>query len=288
MLFLIFALSVLWNFNRLYNMELAKWENQVLSNRPEHCHNPKQLTTLLVAFNYVKSMFAQPVDECEEYFIKVTTDPLWELDPGRVVMETVVRTFISPLISIAELFSKAFLKFFRHIPLTYYPILAISCLVCLIFLFYIVAIRHGYALRIPFFLKFEPNSHHHTLPTVNMHHAHLEKKVDEISEQLSLLKISSSGDADSDRARVQLSCKKEYFSKAAYLPPPETDESDYQDYDFKDSYDKDNDEFLSKMLMPARRHVRIRSNSFPSLLMKKKKKKNRKKGWKKSNFLSKL
>ena len=89
MFFLCFALSIPWEWGRLYKMELAKKTAKSMTDIPEQCF-PKKLTMFKSLKLWFEDTFTFRDDECVKYHEAILVDPLLEVSPSQVCTSALI------------------------------------------------------------------------------------------------------------------------------------------------------------------------------------------------------
>lgn len=77
------SVSFVWEFMRLYQLELAKQIAITAQGMPPECQ-PDKMTLWQSLFSWVKSQFSWKHTPCEDYYKALLKDPFWEVSPTMV------------------------------------------------------------------------------------------------------------------------------------------------------------------------------------------------------------
>ncbi|XP_076082735.1 uncharacterized protein LOC143053824 isoform X1 [Mytilus galloprovincialis] len=153
-IFLIFLVSIPWEYVRLFQIEVAKRMAVMGKGVPSECY-PERMTITESVRYWMVSQLSWQHDPCEKYHTALLVDPLWEITPLMVLSSVITRSLLHPI----ELFfggiGKSFRLFFNEIPAQWQPIMLIVIVV--VFLLTIVMLC-GYRISLPLILKIEPKT----------------------------------------------------------------------------------------------------------------------------------
>ncbi|XP_071141681.1 uncharacterized protein [Mytilus edulis] len=153
-IFLIFLVSIPWEYVRLFQIEVAKRMAVMGKGVPSECY-PERMTITESVRYWMLLQLSWQHDPCEKYHTALLVDPLWEITPLMVLSSVITRSLLHPI----ELFfggiGKSFRLFFNEIPAQWQPIMLIVIVV--VSLLSIVMLC-GYRISLPLILKIEPKT----------------------------------------------------------------------------------------------------------------------------------
>lgn len=153
---LLLIVGTLWEWKRMYQMEIARRLESSLSVPPE-CANGKNVQWTKSLSNWFTGMannvfsfkvYAQESDNvCSSYYSSIAVNPLLDVNPVEAFSHILGLIFFRPLVQLGDYSGKATTKFFSHIPIAYLPFILPSAL------FVIALVVLGifrYSLKLPF------------------------------------------------------------------------------------------------------------------------------------------
>ena len=171
---LLLIVGTLWEWKRMYQMEIAKRLESSLSMPPE-CSNGKAIDWTRSLANWISGSMASLFsfkayakgDEnvCSSYYASIAVNPILDVNPVEAFSHVLGLIFFRPLVQLGDYSGMATTKFFAHIPIAYLPIILPSAL------FVIALVVMGifrYSLKLPF-VKIAPSSSPQTI--THIHHA---------------------------------------------------------------------------------------------------------------------
>uniref|UniRef100_A0A914XNZ2 Chloride channel CLIC-like protein 1 n=1 Tax=Plectus sambesii TaxID=2011161 RepID=A0A914XNZ2_9BILA len=148
--FVIFCLSCVWTWLRLYKEKQAERQARYTKiGLPRACLPEKQ--DAFKAFSsYLSSLFLLPqADECLQYYKDIVVDPYLEVAPTEAVAITISLMILRPLKIVGENLADFIVAFYSRLPLTIAPL---ATILLLIFGLFSLLLFFGYRIRLPLFL----------------------------------------------------------------------------------------------------------------------------------------
>lgn len=172
-LILFLIVGTLWEWKRMYQMEIAKRLESSLVFPPE-CNGGKEVEWTRSLANWITGVagnifsfkvHAQTSDGvCSSYYSSIAVNPILDVNPVEAFSHILGLIFFRPLVQLGDYSGKATTKFFAHIPIAYLPLILPSAL------FVIALVIMGifrYSLKLPF-VKISPSSSPQTI--THIHH----------------------------------------------------------------------------------------------------------------------
>eukprot|EP00111_Clytia_hemisphaerica_P020834 TCONS_00061441-protein len=165
--FVVFVISVCWEYYRMYKMALAKKtaSTMQLPKPPEQCLPVEKISELDALLIWFKDRFTLADDECVKYHENLLVDPFWEVSPMMAISVCLARFFLEPLKLCASAFGESFRLLFKEIPIQWQPFVFIT----LVLLTSLVILTHaGLEIWTPLIrLGFRPRKNDNTLALEN-------------------------------------------------------------------------------------------------------------------------
>ncbi|GFO01789.1 chloride channel clic-like protein 1 [Plakobranchus ocellatus] len=150
------AVSIPWEFYRLYHKAVAARASTILQGLPEECDGQsKTLLSSLWSFFQAQFSWRHESDLCFQYHYALFVDPIWELTPLMVLSSMLSRCILHPLELISSTMGKSLRAFFSEIPLQWQPVLMLVAVMIAILL---ILTLTRYRLVIPLLLRIEPKT----------------------------------------------------------------------------------------------------------------------------------
>lgn len=146
-IFLVFIISCIWEWKRLYEEEVRQRQQRVIQGPPEGCSSA-WYTLFLRGFQSLFIAHADGGDPCTSYYSTFGESILLNVNPASAianVISLIVGGFFS---SMSDHMGKGIMKFFSHIPLFWYPFAAVLFVVLTTVLLVFLC---GYNIRTPLF-----------------------------------------------------------------------------------------------------------------------------------------
>lgn len=142
---ILFIISVLWEWRRLYEEEIVRREVRIMSG-PVECSEPWHKFLL----NGVLSLFlvrADSSDPCYNHYSSIGVKTILKCNPMLAVQRVLGMLFGGTFALLASYAGEATTNYFSHIPLFWSPFVGPAVLVLLIFA---MTLSFGYDVRVPF------------------------------------------------------------------------------------------------------------------------------------------
>eukprot|EP00112_Aurelia_sp_Birch-Aquarium-sp1_P018231 Seg4322.1 transcript_id=Seg4322.1/GoldUCD/mRNA.D3Y31 product="putative dimethyladenosine transferase" protein_id=Seg4322.1/GoldUCD/D3Y31 len=128
---LCFAVSVPWEWMRMYKAQLAKKTEAKLT-VPEQCYGDKMSYVSLVRW-WWRDTFSFSDSACTDYYKAMIVEPFWEVTPGEAIAAAASRIFVQPALVLSENLGKCFRLVFKEIPVQWQPIFFIAIFISFLF-----------------------------------------------------------------------------------------------------------------------------------------------------------
>ncbi|CAH1772322.1 unnamed protein product [Owenia fusiformis] len=146
------AISIPWEFIRLYQNEVAKKSSVMYQGMPSDCI-PKDMTVWQSWKSWCMWQLSWEDSPCDKYHHALLVDPFWEVTPMLVLSSAFTRCITKPFEIICSAIGRCFKLIFSEIPSPWQPVvMLIITLVTMIS----VAMVCKYRIHFPLLLKIEP------------------------------------------------------------------------------------------------------------------------------------
>ncbi|XP_064652881.1 uncharacterized protein LOC135503297 [Lineus longissimus] len=147
-LMILLSLGIPWEFIRMYQDAVAKRAAVMQKGMPPECF-PHQMTILQTLKSFLLQLLSWNYDPCEKYHRMLLVDPIWDVNPSKVI----TNCFLYPFEMLSSTIGQSLTNFFEKIPsqlqLFFFGLLALLVVMVLV-------MTCGYRIR-SIFVSFEPS-----------------------------------------------------------------------------------------------------------------------------------